>query len=70
MTLLLLQVDACRRRVVGLKARGQAWLQRVPVVIVLALGHREVEVRDHDHREVEVRDLRGFLFTMFPDQEP
>jgi len=44
---LLLQADGRRRRVVGLAARGQARLQRVPVVVALAPAHHEVAARDH-----------------------
>ena len=45
---LLLHADAHRLRVVALEARGQAWLQRVPVVVLLALAHHKVRARDHD----------------------
>jgi len=44
---LLLHADARRRRVVGLAARGQVRLQRVPVVVALALAYREFAARDH-----------------------
>jgi len=53
---LLLHADACRRRVVGLAARRQARLQRVPVVVALAPAHCKVAARDH----VLVEDTRVY----------